>query len=167
MNYMTEELETKVGMFSPFQRSYCEYRARGLSQSLAAAKAGSTAEDKQSRGRVGYQIEQIDGAKDYIAFLQAKRAETAVIDDITVINMLKKVYEAAFDAAKYKEANVSAQLIGMAIGIFNKGNQIKPQHVTGSTNKNNTEAFKEEEEELNRTDEKMAQLTQMLKDLNK
>lgn len=165
---MSEELEAKVGMFSPFQRSYCEYRARGLSQSLAAAKAGSTAEDKQSRGRVGYQIEQIDGAKDYIAFLQAKRAETAVIDDITVINMLKKVFDAAFDNNKFKDANVSAQLIGMAIGLFNKPQSIKPTQADKALgNKNNTEAFKEEEEELNRTDEKMAQLTQMLKDLNK
>src|SRR5687768_14798140 len=110
--FMPEDLRHKVEGMTAFQRSYCEYRARGLSQSVSASKAGSNAADKEARSRVGYQIEQLDGAKDYIVWLQQQRAKTAVIDHIEVIDMLRKVYDAAFVDKKFKEANVSAHLIG-------------------------------------------------------
>lgn len=166
---MTDELQMKVDNLTPFQRAYCEHRAKGLSQSLSAAKAGSSAEDKYARGRIGYQIEQIDGAKEYIQFIKGKRAETAVIDDIEVINMFKEVYKAAFDAGKYKEANVSAQLIGLAIGLLGKQVTSKSTQPNSITGKNNTEVFKEDEgdEVLNQTDERLEKLKQMMKDLNK
>jgi hypothetical protein len=164
-----EHIKIKIEQFTPFQRAYCEWRARNMSQANAAQKAGSSATDKASLARVGFQVEQADGAREYIDWLKDKRTSTSVIDGIEVISMLQKVYDEAMKSDKtLKEANKAAELIGEAIGLFGKQGGL----VTESTKKKddplrtNTEAFLEEDDTAEDNEAKRVRLLQKrLKDL--
>lgn len=160
---ITPELQVKISNLSAFQRKYCEYRSKGLTQSLAALKAGSTAQDEAARGRVGYQIEQIDGVKDYIYFLSNERAKITGIDELEVISKLREVYDASMKNEKFQYALGSVELLGMMIGLFSK--QGKGRNVD-TVPVNPVEAFKEEEDQI-QSEDRIKQLQTMLKALNK
>ena len=165
MSKLPEELQVIVENLNPFQRKYCEYRAKGLKQATAAEKAGSSSEDRNNLGRIGYAVEQIAGVKDYILWLQQARAKVAMIDEVEIIDKLRAIYEAAMDNTKLKEANTSVELMGNLIGLFgSKGVTTVSKETNTEQPKNNTEAFKEEE--ANETDQRLAKLQQMLKDIN-
>ena len=168
MAKLPENLQIIVENLSPFQRKYCEYRAKGLTQSLCAEEAGSQGKDKTAKGRIGYQVEALPGVKDYILWLQQERAKVAMIDDIEIIEKLRKVYDDAMTDGKYPAANEAVRLMGMLIGLFYSKSSI-PQEIieATTTTTNNTDAFKEDGEEINETDLRLEKLQQMMKDLNK
>src|ERR1035437_10788315 len=125
MAELPEDLKVQLENFTPFQRTYAEYRAKGLKQSEAAHRAGSNASDKTARGRVGYQCEQLPGIKEYIFWLQQQRAKVAMIDQTEIIDKLRHVYDGAMLDCKYKDANTSVELLGKLIGLFVSNRGIK------------------------------------------
>jgi hypothetical protein len=164
MSDLPEELDAIVTNLSPFQRVYCEYRAKGLKQAEAASRAGSNASDRAARGRIGYAVEQIPGVKDYIFWLQQQRAKVAMIDQVEIIDKLRQIYDASMRNDKFREANVSVELMGKLIGLFGAtASSIKHGQ---ETQKDTAEAFKEEEATDNETLARMEKLQQMLKDVN-
>lgn len=161
---MPDELHALVDQMSPMQRRYAEYRARGLSQTDAAIKAGSKGQTREILGRVGYNMEyEIKGLKDYIAFLQKKTAEAAMLTSTEIIEKLREVYEQAMKDGKYSDANKALELMGNAIQLFKqqgKGSSTPIQdEVESRTTKNNVGAFKEEgSSTINETKRKLASL---------
>lgn len=168
---LSEELQAKVDNMTPFQRKYCEYRAKGLKQPDAAEKAGSDAKDRGTLGRVGYNTEQMAGVKEYIQFLQESRARSAVVDNLELIEKLRKVYEEAMSAGKFADANKAVELLGNMIGAFKPQVQSSEGAATGSSAhkpKNNTKAFTEEREDLDSPiDDRLSKLQNMMRELNK
>lgn len=143
---MPKDLKRKVEKMTNFQRKYCEYRGRGLSQPDSALKAGSEAKGRQALGRVGYNQEyQVDGAKEYIAYLQMVKAKSACVSETEIIEMLRDSHRQAMTDGKYGDANKAAELLGSYIGMFGKSN--KGKELEDSDNKqkpkNNVDAFKD------------------------
>lgn len=173
---MPAALKAIVDNFSPFQRKYLELRARGMTQADAAKKAGSTAKGKEAMSRVGYSIEQMDGAKDYMYWLNEQRMKVALVDDIEIVQMLRNVYNEALLLGKLGDANKSAELLGNYIGMF-----VKDTQKTGigklakegkeATQNTKTTAFKDDDEYegtlSDKSREKYQHLQKLLKDLNK
>lgn len=173
---MPAELSAKVNNFTPFQRKYMELRARGLKQAEAAKRAGSTSEDRGALGRIGYGIEQQDGAKEYISWLQEQRAKVALVDATEVVDMIRTAYKEAMFNNKYTDAIKAAELLGKTINLFEEGSKSakKQTEDKASTkeeqdNQKKLEAFKEEDRdtEPTETDKKVAQLQDLIKQLNK
>lgn len=159
---MPDNLRVKVEKLTPYQRKYCEYRAKGLKQADAAEKAGSGAADRAAMSRGGYNIEQMDGAKDYILWLQEQRARASVVDEIEVIEKLRAVYEQAMDSNKFAEANKAAELLGNAIGMFKPTGSSKTAEVSSKDGpKNNTKAFKEDSDDTE-TSERLSKLAKLI-----
>ena len=148
----TKELRSAVERMTTFQRRYCEYRGRGLNQPDSAQKAGSKAADRQALGRVGYNLEtSVKGAREYIAYLQAVKAEAACVDELEIIEGLRNVVKESMDNGKFNDANKALELLGSYIGMFGK-NKVAGDQTTnqGNTNtiKNNVNAFKDEGETI-------------------
>lgn len=161
---MPEELKNKLANLSSFARKYAEYRAKGLRQPDASLKAGSKAKGRAALGRVGWNTEQLEGVKDYILWLEHKRAKASVIDDLELVDKLREVYDEAMRAGKYNDANKAVELLGNMIGAFAKdkgSNPIAEKHEASS--KNDTKAFKEEIEGRE-VDERVKKLQKMLED---
>lgn len=147
---MTPELRSQVENMTKFQRTYCEYRARGATQAESAKRAGSTTTDRKAQTRVGYNLENTTaGAKEYIAYLQMKRAEAAIVTETEVIDMLRENYRRAQADGKYAEANKAAELLGSYIQMFSKGKEVQTAKELEQSKKvkNNVGAFKDEGEE--------------------
>lgn len=167
MSKLPENIQAVVDNMTPFQRKYCEYRAKGLKQGVAAEKAGSTAQDKAGLSRTGWQVEQLDGSKDYIAWLQQERAKVAMLDEVEIIQKLRAVYDQAMTIDKLKEANTSVELMGKLIGLFGtKEISVKKDEEQSTNVKNDVQAFKDEGDEVNPTEVRIAKLRDMLKDVN-
>lgn len=155
---MPDELAAAVECMTPFQRKYCEYKARGLSMGEAAVKAGSKAQGRAAMNRVGYQIERMTlGAKEYILYLQKRSADVAMVSQKEITDKLREVYTQAMAAGKYADANKALELLGNAINMFKQ--PTKGRGVLGTTEhddklglqrttKNNVNAFKEEGESV-------------------
>jgi hypothetical protein len=139
---MPDELRRKVELLTPMQKKYCEYRAKGLKQHQAAERAGSSATTKQSRGRVGYNMEQEPGASEYINWLQEQRARAACVDEIEIIEKIRAVYDEAMNDGKYGDANKAAQMLGDMIGAFSNSKPVSATEAQKQT-KNDVSAFKE------------------------
>lgn len=155
------ELETKVNNLSPMQRKYCEFRSRGISQSECVKMAGGTSSDYKTRADIGYQIERMDGTKDYIEFLKACRAQVLDVEAAEVIHKLREVYTASMDKEKFQYAVQSAQLLGETIGLFGKGGKAKAKE-TEEENDGDPEAFKGET-----ASDKVKLLQKMMREINK
>lgn len=140
---MPDEIKRQIELLTPMQRKYCEYRAKGLKQYEAAGKAGSSATTKESMGRVGYNIERMPGASEYINWLQEQRAKQACVDEIEIIEKIRAVYDEAMNDGKYAEANKAAQMLGEMIGAFNKSKVKQEPTKEKEQTKNNVQAFKE------------------------
>jgi hypothetical protein len=145
---MPDELRRKVELMTPMQRKYCEFRSTGLKQSEAAEKAGSTATTTESRGRVGWNIENtVDGADEYINWLQELRAEQACVDSIEIIEKLRRVYDDAMANGKYTDANRATQLLAEMAGFLGKDKGAvgggSTQEAPKDGPKNKVEAFRE------------------------
>ena len=164
---MPEELQTKLENLSPFTRRYAELRASGLKQADAAKKAGSEASTRGSLTRVGYNTEQHDGVKEYILWLEYKRAKASVVDEIEIVQMIRDSYKQAMLDGKYNDANKAAELLGNMIGAFANKNATKETALNEGKNinsiKNNTKAFKEDNASLEEED-RVAKLQKMLQD---
>lgn len=166
---LPDHLVHRVEALSNFQRTYCEFRAKGLTQAEAALRAGSDAKDAQARGSVGYSIERIDGAKEYISFLTEQRAVASGLDTLEIINKLRDIYDYAVSKGQLKEANRSIELMAQVIGILGgKGRASVGSSKEGTTlTKNDTEAFKEEEvTTTNETEDRIKELQLMIKQVN-
>jgi hypothetical protein len=164
---LPDELRRKLELFTPMQRKYCEYRARGLKQADAAVKAGSSASDRSSQTRVGWNIENtVDGAKDYIAWLMDQRAKLALVDDNEIIEKLRRVYDEALSAGKFAEANKAAQLLGDMIGAFDakrdSGKAGATDNKKESGPKNDVSAFKDPDASV---DERARKIKSILKEI--
>lgn len=144
---MPQELKNVVEQLSPMQKRYAEYRSKGLKQSDAAKKAGSTAKDRAAQGRVGYNWEQLEGMKEYIAFLYEKRAQAAMLDEIEILESLRKTLDKAMELDRMDWANKTIELMGNMIGAFNKSitKEVKTKHASKGN-----EAFKNEGEEVSK-----------------
>jgi len=147
---MPEELKTKLESLTPFARRYAEYRAKGLKQADASEKAGSTANGRAALGRVGWNTEQLDGVKEYILWLEHKRAKAAVIDDLEIVDGLREVARLAILDGKYTDANKAYEHLGNMIGAFAYKNAPKEEQEKGirGKQKNNTEAFTQDQHDL-------------------
>jgi hypothetical protein len=154
---MPEHLRAIVQNMTPMQRAYAEWRAKGLTQGEAAARAGSQASDRAALGRVGYQLENVPGVKELIVFIQTERGSASAIDDLAIVEMLKDVYAAAMDAEKYKEAVSAVELMGKTIGLFSK--TVGKAAIT-EDNSSTAKAFTEEDVEQ---DERIVNLQNLLK----
>ena len=159
---MPDELRRQVELLTPMQRKYCEYRAKGLKQYQAAERAGSTAKTKESKGRVGYNMEQEPGAEDYINWLQDLRARQACVDDIEVIEKIRQVYDEAMEAKRFGDANNAAKMLGDMIGAFSN-KTIHKEVVSTDGPKNDVSAFKESGETV---EERAKKLRALIKDVN-
>ena len=165
---MPKELQAKLENLTPFCRRYAELRAKGLKQADAAKKAGSAAATRSSLGRVGYNTEQLDGVKEYILWLEYKRAKASVVDETEIVQKLRDVIDNAMMDGKYNDANKALELLGNMIGAFANKNATKDTALNEGSNlgmqtKNNTKAFKDDNEELE-TEDRVAKLQQMLQD---
>ncbi len=144
------ELKKEYENWSPFQRKYAEFRARGLSMAKAAELAGSTAATSDARSRVGYQIERLPKMKEYIGFIQAARARSATVDEAEIVHKLRAVFQQALDTNKLSDANKSLELLGNMLGLFDKETRVTKKQQDSVTNakatKNNVKAFKDEED---------------------
>tara|TARA_R110000851_G_scaffold10031_1_gene36684 strand:+ start:351 stop:866 length:516 start_codon:yes stop_codon:yes gene_type:complete len=162
---LPEDLQIKLEKLTPFAIKYAEYKAKGLKQWEAAEKAGSEAEGKANKGRVGYNTEQQDGVKEYILYLQQERAKASVIDDIEVAEKLRRVYDEAMELGKLTDANKAAQLLGDMIGAFDKSKKEPAPILSKSSTdpKNDIQAFKEEAEGVEKED-RITALTKLIKD---
>lgn len=152
-----DELRRKLEKLTPFARKYAEYRAKGLKQADAAKKAGSNASDRSSLSRVGWNTEQMDGVKDYILFLEERRATAAVVEDLEIIEKLRTAYDEAIANGKYSDAVKACELLGNMIGAFNaaKAKTSAPiskadgnkEQADAATPKNNTGVFQQDMED--------------------
>lgn len=164
---MPDELRFKLEKLQPMARTYAEYRAKGLKQWEAAEKAGSKASDKESLGRVGWYLENLDGIKDYILWLEEQRVSAAMIDDIEVINGLRRVVDDAMKDKKYSDANKALELLGIMAGLLGKNTKsVETATDVKGKPKNNTSAFKEDQEpsEQDSKDERIKKLHKLLQD---
>jgi len=159
MANLPAHIQTIFDNLTVFQRTYCEYRSKGLSQATSSEKAGSNGKDKNALACVGYAIEQLDGVKEYISHLQQERAKVFPIDELEIVAKLRDVYTECMRNEDYKEANKALELMGAIIGLFGK-NKIMVKSDTSS------EAFKDEGLETSAS-ERMAKLQSMMKDLKK
>jgi hypothetical protein len=169
MAALPDNLQIIYENMNPFQKKYCEYRSKGLSQSNAAQKAGSEAQGKNNLGRVGFNVEAAPGHREYIAHLQQTRAKVAMIDNIELIDKLRNVYDGAMTNEKFKDALGSIELMGKMIGLFGsavvgaKGNVVE----LPTSDLNDVSAFKEEDLNPNETAAKLEQLQLMMREINK
>ena len=141
---MPDELKTKLENLTPFARKYAEYRAKGLKQADAAQKAGSQATTRNSLTRVGYNAEQLDGVKEYILWLEHKRAKAAVLDDLELIDKARDIYDQAMAAEKYGDANKALETLCKIAGVFDHSPIKETEKKDKNKKKNNTGAFKED-----------------------
>lgn len=148
MATLPEHIENLIANFTPSQKLYCEYRARGLSQAGAALKAGSTAKADNLRVQ-GHQWENLPGSKEYIEYLKQQHAQAGLIDAAEIIQKLRKVYDEAIATGSLKDANKAAELLGTMIGVFGRNNVV----TTNTTNDTksgiheNVNAFKDEDDD--------------------
>lgn len=160
---MPKELKIKLEKLPPFARRYAEYRAKGLKQADASEKAGSNASTRASLSRVGWNTEQLDGVKEYILWLEHKRAKASVIDDLELIDMFRDVYKEAMENGKYADANKAAEHLGNMVNAFGKIKTKEEETSKGEAKKtkNNTKAFTEDREEET-IEEKVARLQRLI-----
>jgi len=171
---LPEDLERKTDQFTRLQKNYCQFRSKGFTMAVAAQKAGSSAKDRASLSRLGYGIEQIEGAKEYIEFLKGQRSTMASIDENDLMTLLKDVYERSMKDKNYREANKSAELMAKCLGLLSK--EVINLQKRGETDEvaegtvENITPFKEDEGEettKERTVERMERLQHMMKELNR
>lgn len=160
---MPADLEKKVDLMTSLQKRYADYRSKGLRQADAALKAGSEAKGRASLGRVGYNLEQVDGMKEYISYLYEKRARAAVVDEIEIIEGLRANIEAAMELGRIDWANKSLELMGQMIGAFKAAPQSQTKEAPTQSSKNNINAFKDGEtsEEVSQ-DEKLKRIQMLM-----
>lgn len=60
-----------------------------------------------------------------VQMLQQKRIEVMALDQTEVLQKLRDVYTGAMQDRKYSDANKAAELLGQALGMFNKGVNVK------------------------------------------
>lgn len=158
---MPDVLKAKVDNFTPLQRRYAEHRAKGLTQAQAIRNAGSIA-DPKNMASLGYQIEQMDGVKEYILFMQNEKSKICPVDELELIAMLRTIYTLALDKGLLKDANKTVELMGNMIGHFGKG-AAKP--LEGS--KTTSEAFHEEDSDDGEEGSRADRVKRLLDSLNK
>lgn len=148
-------IENIISQLTPSQKLFCEYRSRGLTLAAAAKKAGSTAKEDNLRVQ-GHQWENLPGAQDYIDYLKQLHAQASLIDAAEVITKLRKVFDEAMADGKWKDANKAAELLGLMIGAFGKNGAVGlvSEEVRDTSIKENTSAFKEEDEDDTEDDKK-------------
>jgi len=168
---MDAKLKTQVEGMSTAQRRYAEYRARGFNQPDSAERAGSEAKTRESLSRVGYNWEvTVDGLKEYIMYLQLKRAQWYGVEESEVVEKLRETYDSAIDAGKFGDAIKAAELLGQYIGMFGKagagasksGNPNEKERVGAI--ENDVNAFKDDGEAVG---ERVKKFAHLLKDMYK
>jgi hypothetical protein len=164
---MPQELRVKFENFTPMQKRYAEYRSKGMKQADAAKKAGSSAKNRAILTRTGYQWEQVEGMKEYIAFLYEKRAEASLLDEIEIVERVRNAIEHAMDMDRPDWAIKGIELMGNMIGAFSKapGKAVKEGSASNNS-KNNTTAFKNEGEEVTQ-EQRLKDIQSLMKSIQK
>ena len=168
---MADELKYKLEKLPSFAKRYSEFRARfengkQMSQSEASRRAGSEGSTKAILGRVGYNTEQLDGVSEYILWLQQRDASSSIIDSTEVAEKFRRIYDDAVANGNLSAANKAAEMLGHMIGAFNKDNPKKTEllnQLNSNSTKNNTSAFKEESEGVEK-DDKLAAMIKLIED---
>ena len=109
------------------------------------------------------------GSKEYIDWLRQQSIKYAIVDASEILEKLRRVFNKAYDLDKLKEANESAKLMGMMIGLFGVKDPVNKKEDTQREEEKKSkalEAFTEGEED-NETNDRIKQLQSMLKELNK
>lgn len=163
---MSQELKNKVDNFTTMQRKYAEYRSKGMRQADAAKKAGSTVKDRQALTRTGYNWEQVEGMKEYIAFLYQKRAESAVLDEIEIIDRVRAAVDRAMEIDRPDWAIKGVELMGNMIAAFDKQPNKQANKAKGASTSTNSEAFKNEGEEVG-AEERMKNIQSLMNSIQK
>ncbi len=147
MSTLPDHIENLVSQFSPSQKLFCEFRARGLTLAAAAEKAGSTAKKDNLRVQ-GHQWENLPGSKEYIEYPKQMQAQAALIDGVELIQKLRRVFDAAMAENAFKDANKAVELLGNMIGAFGKGTVAAgvPDQAAAAS-KMDLSDFKEDDEE--------------------
>lgn len=164
MEKIPDTLAVKVENLTAFQRAYCEYRAKGLGRSLAVEKAGSKSTDKVGRSRIGYQLEKVDGVREYIEWLAQQRAQVKTLDEVGVVDLIKRVYDDAMREGKYKEANTAVGMLAEIVGLIGKNaspKAIAKRNEEQERQDSMTEAFQEDQD----PSERVERLNLLIKDL--
>lgn len=131
---------------SNFEKSYAEFRVKGMSQANAAKSAGSKAKTNANLSRVGYNTEQREDVKRYMNYLMESRAKAAMVDDVDIIDKLNRTWEAAYAAGKYSDANKAAELLGQMAGLFQKNSPsaVKNQPAESPSKEKSVAVFRED-----------------------
>lgn len=123
-NKITPEMQAIFDNISPRDRMYAEYRSRGHSKADAAKRSGSSVKNRQQLSCIGNTLEKKPGVADYIEYLKSVRAGIKVMDDTTVLNMIKEIYDRCMLEGKYKEACKAAEMLAEASGLFDRMKQV-------------------------------------------
>lgn len=167
---MENQLPTEFANLSLIQRRYCEFRAKGFSQAKAAALAGSRGKDAKVLAKIGYQLEQIPGAGDYIMYLRNKKADLETVDKTDIIEKLSLVFVSAMADKEFTAANKAVEIMAKVAGFLSQGAGA-PSKLESKLKKQGLDvgAFKEEDDEEDDTienrDDRMKRLTSLLSDL--
>jgi len=174
---LPDDLIKKVEYLSNFQRNYCYWRAKNLPMATSSQRAGSKAKTRDSLAKVGYQIEQIDGVKEFIAHLVSKRSTIASIDENDLLALLKDVYEQSMQDGNWREANKSAETMAKCLGMLTRNihdlGKKETSQATGSgktDNNEDTSSFTEDLDDIgmgDQTSERIERLQTMMKEINK
>ena len=175
MSNMPEDLAAKVDNFTNLQRAYCRFRAKNLTMAASASKAGSKGKDSSSLSKVGYQIEQMDGTKDYIEHLKSIRTTSTSLDEQDMMTMLKDVYDQSIADGNFREANVAAKTMAQCMGMLTREANVAVKQSVNKDSlkvKEDVDAFKDEDEEdatkvSNEMNDRLAKLQTMMKEINK
>lgn len=160
MAKMPDNIQIIFDNLSGFQKTYCEYRSKGLTQALSAEKAGSEGKDRTALSNIGCSVERLPGVREYVEYLRQERAKIIPIDEVEIITKLRDVYTDAMSSGSLAQANKALELMGTIIGIFGATKATTKKVDTAS------DAFKDEGVE-NTTNDRIAKLQSMMKDLNR
>ena len=121
---MPKDLQEKIKTLTPFQRRYCEYRAKGLKRVDAIQKAGSKAKTREAMSQIGYTLEETNPiVAEYIEYLQTSIAVIAMVSENEIVDNLRRIVQTAIENDKLADATKATELLGNMIGAFASKNQ--------------------------------------------
>lgn len=120
-----KRLASLILEMTPFQERFVHHYVQKNWDSLAdlAIMAGSTATTSQNLRNVAYQNLKNKKVIEAIGLMTYSKLEAEGIDRHEVIGMFRNNHAAAYVDGDYKEANIAAEKLGIAVGLFPGGKQ--------------------------------------------
>lgn len=120
---MSEELTAHVKNYTPVERAFAMYRAKGLTLSEACQKAGSKTKDVTNRTKQGYLMQRKKGMKEYITYLSMKKTIIGVVTQDELVENARHVITKALEDGKYGDAAKAIELLGVLSGHIVSGSK--------------------------------------------